>query len=237
MSEQDDLAAFKGNDCVGCHSKASTAASLSNRYLEWHLSKHKESAVGCEKCHGGDPTTGDKARAHAGVFPASNPKSRIHPTNLPDTCGACHKQVVAAFVQSVHHQKLKANAAAPSCNTCHAHMGNAVVAFPAETSALCAQCHSKQPEIPQKAGQVMEAIDRANGIVIWADRLLDAGREKKLDLKAEDAEMKAVRAALAEAKADWHTFGLDPVQKKADDAFLKGTQAKDALMKRLGFAK
>jgi predicted CXXCH cytochrome family protein len=243
-SPQEDLSAFKGNSCVQCHSRTTDAKMASNRYLEWHLSAHKNAGVGCEKCHGGDPSSPEMNRAHVGVATPADARSRLSPARLPDTCGACHQQVTASFVQSKHHQRLKEVGLGPSCNTCHGHMASAVIVVPSETSGLCAQCHDsatsampRRPELPAKASEVMLAFERATGIVTWADRLLEVARDRKLDVTAEEAEMKSVRGVLADAKTSWHAFGLDPVQQRADEAFLKGTKVKDDLMRKLGFTR
>jgi Cytochrome c7 and related cytochrome c/Cytochrome c554 and c-prime len=237
---QEDMAAYQNNSCVNCHSKDATARATFQRYTEWHVSAHKEKGVGCEKCHGGDPAAKDQRRAHVGVVKPSEPQSRVHLKNLPETCNACHPGVVSSFVESLHYQKLKASGMGPSCTTCHAHMATTVLYTPEETAALCAHCHNtingilpRRPDIPEKANEVMQAIRRANVVVLWADRLLEQGQNKKVDLSAEQQEMKIVRALLAEAKISWHAFNLDVVRKKADEAFEMGTKVKDALRQKL----
>jgi predicted CXXCH cytochrome family protein len=194
-------------------------------------------------CHGGDSSTADKAKAHAGMLQASDPKSRLHPTNVAQTCATCHQGIASKFTESVHFQRLKGAGLGPSCTTCHAHMGSSVATVPAEASALCAQCHdaangplTRRPEIPKAAGDIVEAHGRADGIIIWADRLVEAARDRKVNVSAEEAELQAVRALYADAVASWHGFSMDQTRKKADEAFSKGTVVKDRLMKKLGFA-
>jgi hypothetical protein len=236
---QGDMAEYQNNSCVNCHSKDSLARGSFQRYTEWHISTHKEKGVSCDKCHGGDPAAKDQHRAHMGVVKPSDPKSRLHITNLPETCNACHQGVVSAFVQSSHFQKLKSSGMGPSCTTCHAHMATIVPYTPEETATLCALCHNAskimppRPEIPEKANEVMQAIRRLNMVVMWADRLLDEGAKKKVDLSSEQQQMKTVHALLTEVKATWHTFNLEVVQKKADQAFEMGTKVKDALRKKV----
>ena len=79
----------------------------------------------------------------------------------------------------------------------------------------------------------MQAIRRAEMVVLWADRLLEEGVNKKVDVSAEQQEMKIVRALFAEVKTTWHAFNLDVVRKKADEVFESGTKVKDALRKKL----
>jgi Cytochrome c554 and c-prime len=237
---QEDMSAFQNNSCVNCHSKDSLAPRSFQRYSEWHISTHKEKGVGCDKCHSGDPTAKDQSRAHIGVIKPTDPKSRLHLKNLPETCNVCHPGVVSSFVESLHYQKLKSSGMGPSCTTCHAHMATTVLHSPQETATLCAHCHytingimPPRPEIPEKASQVMEAIRRADMVVQWADRLLEEAQNKKVNVSAELQEMKIVRALFAEVKITWHAFNLDIVHKKADAVFEMATKVKDALRKKL----
>ncbi len=238
-SAQDTLAAYRGNNCVACHSKT-TSLQMDNRFFQWHSSLHRDKGVGCDKCHGGDPSITDPKKAHVGMLKPEDPKSKLHPRNLPGTCGSCHKEVVGSFVESKHYQKLKASDAGPSCSTCHVHMGSDVVLIPAQTAQLCATCHNsankmlpKRPEIPGKASQVMQAIKRANSVVVWADLLIVDGKHKQVDVSREEQEMQSVHLMLSQAKTSWHAFNLEAVSKKADAAFEEGTKVKEALRKKL----
>ncbi|MDX2043037.1 MAG: multiheme c-type cytochrome [Acidobacteriota bacterium] len=231
---------FKDNNCVGCHAKVTSPYKLTSRYAEWQISTHHEKAVGCEKCHGGDPAIKDEKRAHQGVVPPENPQSRLHLKNLPETCSTCHQGVVSSFTESTHYQKLKGAGIGPSCSTCHVHMGSQVLYTPEETAAMCSTCHNSpnklmplRPEIPEKANEVMQSIRRANTMVLWADRLLDQAGAKKLDINDEQKEQKIARAVLAEAKVSWHAFNLESVRKKADDAHDMSAKVKDSLRAKL----
>ena len=239
---QDELQAFKDNSCVGCHSKDLKSSEQSNRYLEWHLSRHMQMVVSCDKCHGGDPTTDKKEKSHVGVLKSDDVKSRTHALNLPQTCASCHEPITSAFTGSTHFQKLKAAGIGPTCATCHQHMASTVASFPPDAANLCAQCHGverdvlpKRDDIQAGAQTAMEAIDRANGIVIWANGLMDAAKERKVNVAAEEAELAAVKTMLADSKAKWHTFTLVGVRETADAAFAKGVIVKDKLRTKLGF--
>ncbi|MBI4469342.1 MAG: hypothetical protein HY650_08490 [Acidobacteria bacterium] len=231
---------LSNNQCASCHARIANPLSLSNKYYEWHVSLHRDQGVGCERCHGGDPRTADKNKAHQQVFISTDPRSKVHPVQLPDTCKECHGAVVESFVESMHYQKLKASNLGPSCSTCHGHMASAVVQDAGEAAALCARCHNTvnglmpaRPEIPERAKEMVEAISRANGVIVWADRLLDAGQQKQIDLTEETKDLKSVRTALSEAKVDWHALKFDLVRKKADDSFDQGTRLKDRLLQKV----
>jgi nitrate/TMAO reductase-like tetraheme cytochrome c subunit len=231
---------YKNNHCVSCHSQLLEPLDVSNRYLEWQLSSHEERGVSCEKCHGGDPSAKDKEKAHAGVLRSSNQQSRLHRKNQPETCNACHQNVVNSFVRSAHYQRLKGVGLGPSCNTCHAHMATQVVYSPTETAELCAQCHDSinfiqpRPEIPVRAKETMMALQRADAVISWAQLLLAEGRRRNLPLSAEENEFKLAESALGEARVKWHAFDLENVRKQADEAYFKGVKVKESLRKRLG---
>jgi hypothetical protein len=231
---------YKNNNCVSCHSRLLEPLRVGNRYLEWQFSRHREKGASCEKCHGGDPSAKDKQIAHAGVSPASDPQSRLHWKNQPETCGACHQNVASAFVESAHYKRLNGISLGPSCNTCHAHMATRVIHSPAETAKLCSRCHDSinslkpSPEIPRRANETIMALERAGYMINWAKLLLDNGRRLNLSLNEETNELKTAEDGLREARVKWHTFDLDTVRKQADVAFLKSTKVKDGLLKRLG---
>lgn len=239
-SAQDSLAEFKNNSCVNCHSRSNESLIDSSRYFEWHISPHKLQGVGCDKCHGGNPGTGDKGRAHFGMLPAKDEGSKVNKKNLPETCGACHQAIAKAFTSSKHYQQLKSAGLGPSCNTCHAHMASEVIYTAEEISTVCSSCHDsatglqpKRPEIAQNASEAMLALRRANGVIVWADGLLKDAQNKKMDVTAEQPKLQAVHEALMDAKASWHAFELGVVRKKSDAAFDMGTKIKDALRNKL----
>jgi hypothetical protein len=230
---------YRNNNCVNCHSQLLEPLRFGNRYLEWQFSRHQEKGVSCEKCHGGDPSANDKQKAHAGALRSSDQRSRLHWKNQPETCNACHQNVVSAFVKSEHYERLKGIGLGPSCNTCHAHMATEVIYSPTETANLCSQCHDAinfmkpSPEIPERAKETMMALQRAGGVINWAALMLAEGGRRNLSLAAEADEFKAAEGILSEARVKWHTFSLDAVRKQADDAFLKGAKVKDELQKRI----
>ncbi len=230
---------YRNNNCVNCHSQLLEPLRAGDRYLEWQFSRHQETGVSCDKCHGGDPSAKDKQKAHAGALRSSDQRSRLHWKNQPETCNACHQNVVSAFVESEHYKRLKGVGLGPSCNTCHAHMATEVIYSPTETAYLCAQCHdainfmNPSPEIPVRAKETMMALQRADAVIKWAALMLAEGRRRNLSGAAEADEFKAAEGRLSEARVKWHTFSLDAVRKQADAAFLKGAKVKDELQKRI----
>ncbi len=231
---------YINNSCVSCHSKIAQPLGLSNRYFEWHSSSHKDAGVSCEKCHGGDSMNQDKAKAHVGVQPYSDLNSKINFRNLPATCSTCHKGVVDMFVQSNHYKKLQDSGLGPSCTNCHSHMGSEVVKSPPQVAILCAHCHDTiggslrpRPEIPKKAEEVIQTLNRADVAVEWAASLLRSAETQRIYLPIQRLQVVAAQGALKEAKFSWHAFDLETTQKRAEEAFAAAMRAKEELEKKV----
>jgi cytochrome b subunit of formate dehydrogenase len=69
----------------------------------------------CTSCH----------TAHR-ALPANDPRSSVHVTNTPSTCGNCHHGIYEQFVGSIHsplkntdYKQLKGQPPLPGCNDCH----------------------------------------------------------------------------------------------------------------------
>ncbi len=228
------------NQCVNCHQGITTPLELSQRYYDWHLSVHKERDVACDVCHGGDSQARTAQEAHRGVFPPSDERSRVHGKNQAETCGACHPEVRAAYVASAHHVKLSSAGLGPFCSTCHLNMANSTVRSAADIGALCSRCHGAEggllppsPQLLKSAQETLLSLSRANGVLIWASRLIEAAQEKRLDVAGDVQDLEAARRLLAEAKWEWHAFRFEPVRAKADRAFEQGTTVKDRLMRKV----
>lgn len=228
------------NQCVNCHQGITTPLELSQRYYDWHLSIHKERGVTCDGCHGGDSQARTAQEAHREVFPSSDARSRVHGKNQAETCGACHSEVRTAYVSSAHHMKLSSAGLGPFCSTCHLNMANSTIRSAADIGALCSRCHGAEggllppnPQLLKGAQETLLSLSRANGVLIWADRLLEAAQEKRLDVTEEVRDLEAARRLLAEAKWEWHAFRFEPVRAKADRAFEQGTKVKDRLMQKV----
>lgn len=106
--------------CATCHAEEQAAY---DRSLHAKAVKDgNNNAATCVDCHGSPHE----------LLPASDPKSRVHHTNIPATCGACHSQkfameksglsvqTVASYQQSVHgHAVANGSEKAAVCTDCH----------------------------------------------------------------------------------------------------------------------
>ncbi|MGB8060977.1 MAG: cytochrome b/b6 domain-containing protein [Candidatus Sulfotelmatobacter sp.] len=137
--------------CATCH--ADEQAAYDRSFHAKAVENGNTHAATCVDCHGSPHE----------LLPASDPNSRVHHTNIPATCGACHSQkfvmedggqsaeMVASYEQSVH--------------------GHAVAAG-SEKAAVCTDCHgtheildakdSKSPifkfNVPQTCGKCHNSI-------------------------------------------------------------------------------
>lgn len=233
------LGAYRDNQCVVCHLSLTEPLRISAHFYEWLNSKHSEKAVGCEKCHGGNALAKDKGDAHKGVLRSSFPQSRLHLQNLPATCNSCHQETVTAFVQSKHFQALKDSGVGPSCTTCHHHMASAVIYWPPETSQLCAACHkadgnpaARYAQAPTQAADVLLAFNRADEVIEWSQFLISEGHKRRMQLKAEEEELKKLSLILKVAKIKWHEFDLEGSRQHADQVFKEATGVKNRLVRK-----
>jgi len=106
--------------CAGCH--ADEQAAYDRSFHAKAVQGGNPHAATCVDCHGSPHE----------LLPASDPKSRVHHTNIPGTCGACHSQrfvmedgglsaqMVASYQQSVHgHAVAAGSEQAAVCTDCH----------------------------------------------------------------------------------------------------------------------
>jgi len=218
--------------CADCH--FANLRSVSRWHLsDWDHSAHGRSGVGCEKCHGGDPTTFEDFLAHQGILSARHPASPIHRTNLAKTCGSCHPGPFAAFKQSHHYELLReGNLEAPTCATCHGDVG-AYLPSPKALYGECAECHAAGKVAPRAdfpaEGQIgLVAIREVRAALGEAKALI--GRVKDKERRASlEAEFSDARALLLEAVHAAHMFVFERMQ----DRLYAARNRTDLLMERL----
>jgi predicted CXXCH cytochrome family protein len=153
------------NSCVACHSTlpdqrlAAPAARFSGADV------HRERGFSCVDCHGGNPTSGDKPKAHDTAGRESAMAFRAKPTGqaIVATCARCHsdaevmrtfapKQRVdqaTEYATSVHGKQLAmGDTKVATCASCHGAHGVRLVTdaksavFPTNVATTCASCHA-----------------------------------------------------------------------------------------------
>jgi hypothetical protein len=130
----EDARAAEKDSCATCHSDPEflvTNKKLYDYYQQWDGSIHDQEEVTCDDCHGGNPRATDKKKAHASGVGAADPKSGIHYTAIPETCGQCHDDILEGFQESEHFAHVE----------------------------KCARCHNQKsennPEVPEEARHLL----------------------------------------------------------------------------------
>lgn len=150
--------------CERCHLVLHTVPPESH-VAEWAASAHALRRVGCVRCHDGDASASSAVEAHRFVLPANVRTSRVHRTQLPATCGACHPRQATNFTYSRHGAMLAANdERTPSCTSCHGAM-SATVPSPTRLEQTCTGCHAnpERDAYPSDARVLTEWLTDARG--------------------------------------------------------------------------
>jgi cytochrome b subunit of formate dehydrogenase len=119
-------------ECAACHDAEGQDYARSVHGL---AAKRGDAAPDCELCHG---SAHELARPRSSEFRAA----------IPDTCGACHSEVVEQYKASVHGQAVARGVAqAPLCTDCHGehsiqkHTSAASPVSTGRVTATCGSCH------------------------------------------------------------------------------------------------
>jgi Cytochrome c7 and related cytochrome c/Cytochrome c554 and c-prime len=197
------------NHCAECHLAHPTARGRGH-VLDWSVSAHKRSEIGCERCHGGDPAAHEVLRAHFGVTSLRHPASPLNRRNVPATCGTCHSGPYSAFQKSGHAALLRAgDSRGPTCVTCHGEAA-AQLLSPDAIAAECSQCHGAGKRAPraERAADVRQWLERVREVRAqlaavrpMIDAVRDAARQKQLRDAYRQAE-----APLAQSVEKGHSF-------------------------------
>jgi hypothetical protein len=220
------------NGCVACHTHLPEGTRISHRHEGFIGSVHDRAGLGCDACHGGDPAASDKAAAHVGVKPASDPESSVYFTTVPRTCGRCHRAELAGFTRSRHFAQLQESGRGPNCVTCHGSMATRVLTAE-QVDDFCVVCHNPRlgilPEKPQEAEATLRLVAETRTVVDWTRDLVAAARAAGKDTARAERELTAAEAEMAGAATAWHTFDLHAVRERMTRAFNAATAAKSAL--------
>lgn len=119
--------------CAQCHAKVA--------------GEHARSVHG-QALKGGNAAAPDCATCHGDVHEIATTKSAAFRKAIPDTCGACHGEVLDQYVTSVHGQTVKRGVVdAPVCTSCHGEhailrpTSAASPVSPSHIRETCGQCH------------------------------------------------------------------------------------------------
>lgn len=183
--------AQQASRCADCHF-AQNNIPAQDHLFDWDRSPHGRANVGCEKCHGGNPTVFESSLAHRGILNSGNPKSPAHRSNLPATCGGCHVGPFVAFQDSRHYELLKGgDEHGPTCSTCHDPVAGELLS-PKALEKQCSACHGPREVAPraerarnartmyESLNAVREQLKLANVMIKRVD-----DKQRRADLMAE----------------------------------------------------
>ena len=205
-----------------CHATIIDKIAKSN-YEQWTNSKHAMFNVTCDNCHGGDPGSDLKEKAHEGVLRSSEVNSTVFYRNVPETCGKCHANELNQFKDSLHYQRLKALKQAPSCDTCHLpHEFKVLNAN--EFEDLCSSCHNIDmkiaPEIPEQAMNAFGNAEKLKNEIRIADGAIKQAKQQGKDVSVAQKELDTAISIRDNLPVLWHSFNLPHFQNVTENGII-----------------
>lgn len=205
------------DSCVDCHSKGAflvTNKKLYDYFQRWGSSVHKQEGVTCGDCHGGDPRSSDKGKAHGGDLDAAKAKSAVNFRNIPKTCGGCHEDIYEGFRESTHFEHVVSKDQedqGPTCVTCHGSINVAVLNVNT-VGDTCRKCHNEETQnSPENAEEARALLNRFLSIHRYYRYITRRGdpAETKQFFDEFDAQIR-------DLSVTWHTFDLDAIGEKTE---------------------
>ncbi len=201
------------NSCIECHGQPSfrvTDKKLYKYFRDWELSIHAQEGVTCFDCHGGDPNSSDKEKAHGKDI--EQLLSPVEYERISATCGTCHKKNTENYKKSKHYRILTEKGRShptPTCVTCHGSI-NTSIPKSESIAGICAHCHNavteNHPENPEIASSLVERLSFINS---YFRHLISMGVLEKYPDFA-----KTIDKELSELAQVWHTLELDRIEDK-----------------------
>jgi len=223
--------------CADCH--FANLGGLNPRHLaDWDLSSHSRNNVGCEQCHGGNPTTADSLPAHQSIVPGSRLDSPVNPRNLPRTCGVCHSGPFVGFQSSKHYLLLlNGDPLAPTCSTCHGSVETTLLS-PKGLESECNQCHARgmkdaQPEYGANARILLTQVRETRTMLDSVKSLIKRVKDEKLRASLE-YDYDQAQVPLIEAVYAGHTFVFENLEERLLVARTRADRLIDRLANPVG---
>jgi len=210
--------------CVECHRKVSGVPYLQHNLADWESSAHAKWGVSCQSCHGGDARAKDQAKAHKGMLPSTDEKSRVYYTSIPGTCGACHDRELQAFQRSAHFRELRNSGRGPNCVTCHGSMAN-IVLSPQDMERTCTLCHRR----PTLAYATLLSLNNAGGALKRLAAAIAEARDHGVAAEPQERERRAAVEIHARSLEDWHTFKMSSVLSQSQEVTKRAANAANEL--------
>jgi cytochrome c553 len=202
------------NSCIQCHSNPAfriTNKKLFKYFRDWEISIHALERVTCVDCHGGNPDSTDKEKAHG-----KDIQQLLTPVKFEQisaTCGKCHEENANNYKKSKHYKMLTGKGGnsrlTPTCVTCHGSINTSVLKHD-DIADICTSCHNpvteNHPEVPEFAGYLIERLSFINYYIRY---LISKG------VKEEDPQFsKTISEEFSGLSQVWHTLELDKIEEK-----------------------
>ncbi len=210
-----------------CHATTIDKIAKSN-YEQWTKSKHALFNVTCNNCHGGDPSSDIKEKAHVGVARSNESNSTVFYRNVPETCGKCHTNELNEFKNSAHYQRLKALKQAPTCDTCHRPHEFKVLNV-SEFGDFCSNCHNIDmniaPDVPDKAITALKKAEKLKNEIKLADNAIKQAKQNGKDVTAAQKDLDSAVSIRDSLPVIWHAFDLPSFEKVIDNGIESAQKA------------
>jgi len=199
------------NSCLTCHENV-TEKIASNNYQRWSDSIHSSYFVTCDACHGGNKNVNSQAEAHSSMKNVTDPQSPIYFKNIPETCGKCHNTELEHFKNTMHYERLRAEASAPSCATCHKPHSFKVLKA-SELSPLCSVCHNEKDmptsaNVPVDAKLALEMADELQNEIVTLQNSISEAKAKGMDVSSAQNDLDKATFVMKDIPSLWHSFNL-----------------------------
>jgi hypothetical protein len=221
------------DSCVECHRDPKflvTNKKLYDYFREWDSSVHEQEGIGCADCHGGNPKSSDKDKAHGTDLSESGAKSAVNFKNIPVTCGECHDEVYGRYRTSSHFEHLVAEAQeeqGPNCVTCHGSLSGTTLTVNTVRTA-CARCHNEKtdnhPEIPDKAKIILNKFLSIHRFYRYITARGDPIETREFFRRVDDR--------IHSLSLEWHTFELAGIEEKTQELLDLMKTKRDQVRKR-----
>lgn len=240
--------------CSKCHQSATFMRVYNPALPVDQMSKYRTSVHGRRNA-AGDVKVAECASCHGSheILAANDVRSRVYPTNVPQTCAECHanpeymrgygipSDQFAKYSESVHGKALleRDDVGAPACNDCHGNHG-ATPPGVASISKVCGTCHALNAELfsssPHKKAfdaQGLPECETCHGyhdVVAATNRLLGVGEGAVCAwCHGGDPDSKAYRVAgLMRTLIDSLESAEEAATERVDEAEQKGMEIADA---------
>jgi hypothetical protein len=182
--------------CGSCHSDAAKMRQYNPSLRTDQFAQYKTSVHG-KKLDAGDTKVAVCIDCHGvhGIRPAGDPRSRVHPLKIAETCKRCHADrehmkpygiptdQFAGYTASVHYkaQVERGDLSAPTCTTCHGNHGAAPPGV-ASVANVCSTCHVFQAQLfdasPHKA--VFASASRPGCVTCHSNHRINAPSDEMI---------------------------------------------------------